>query len=168
MGLSLLHYSYLSIGSLHLHPTLMRRKDHKRVRWRFAVKDCISKKNTLRSVSPRSPCAPDVPGAYNVNSCSGYVRPGSFRPEVKGPHPMRPDAQVTVRTHWTRAFLRPEAFDPPWRSHPPDTLPPAPSLFIPLLPMHPFPCYPFADVLRPRHLSSRPPPRYPRPPAFFP
>jgi len=81
---------------------------------------------------------------------------------------MRPDAQVSVRTHWTRPFLRPDAFDPPWRSHPPDTLPPAPCLFIPSLPMHRFPCCPFADILRSRHLSSRPPPRYPRPPAFFP
>jgi len=52
----------------------------------------ISKRNTLRSGSPRSPCAPDVPGAYNVNSCSGCVRPASFRPEVKGPRPMRPEA----------------------------------------------------------------------------
>ena len=52
----------------------------------------ISKRNTLRSVSPYSPCAPDVPGAYNVNSCSGCVRPGSFRPEVKGLRPMCPDA----------------------------------------------------------------------------
>ena len=123
----------------------------------------ISKRNTLRSVTPRSPCAPDVPGTYNVNSCSGCVRPASFRPEVKGPRPMRPDGQVSVQTHWTRSLLRPDAFDPPWRSHPPDTLPPAPSLFIPSLPMHPFPCCPFADVLRPRHLSSRPPPLIPPP-----
>jgi len=120
--------------------------------------DHISQKYTLRSVSPRAPCVPDVPGAYNVNSCSGCVRLGSFRPEVKGPRSMRPDAQVSVRTHWTRPFLRSDAFDPPWRSHPPDTLPPAPSLFIPSLPIHPFPCCPFADVLRPQHLSSRPPP----------
>ena len=127
----------------------------------------ISKKNTLRSVSPRSPCAPDVPGAYNINSCSGGVRPGSFRLEVKGPRPMRPDAQVSVRTHWMRPFLRPDAFDTPWCSHPPDTLPPAPSLFIVSLPMYPFPCCPFADVLRPRHLSSRPPPRIPPPASFL-
>jgi len=52
----------------------------------------ISKKNTLRSVSPRSPCALEVPGAYNVNSCSRCVRLGSFCPEVKEPRPMRPDA----------------------------------------------------------------------------
>jgi len=111
--------------------------------------DLVSKKNTLRSVSPSSPCAPDVPGAYNVNSCSGCVRPGSFRPEVKRPRPMCPDADLRVRTLWMRPFLRPDAFDPPWRRHPPDTLPPAPSLFIPSLTMHPFPYCPFADVLRP-------------------
>ena len=122
-----------------------------------------AKKSTLRSVSPRSPCAPDVPGAYNVNSCSGFVRPGSFCLQVKGPGPMRPDADLPVQTHWTRAFLRPDAFDPPWRSHTPDTLPPAPSLFIPSLPMHPFPCCPFADILRPRYLSSQPPPPIPPP-----
>jgi len=127
----------------------------------------ISKKNTLRSVSPRTPCAPDVPGAYNVNSCSGCFSPGLFRPEVKRPGPMRPDVQVSVGTHWTRAFLRPNAFDHPWRSHPPDTLPPVPSLFIPSLPMHPFPYCPFADVLRPRHLSSRPPPPIPLPASFL-
>jgi len=85
----------------------------------FCVQTPISKKNTLRSVSPRSPSAPDVPGAYNVNSCSGCVRPGSFRPEVKGPRPMRPDAQVSIRTHWTRPFLRPDAFDTPMAQPPP-------------------------------------------------
>jgi len=144
----------------------------------------ISKNNTLRSVSPRSPCAPDVPGAYNVNSCCGCVRPGSFSPEVKRPRPMGadaqvsvrthwtrpflpPDAQVSVRTHWTRPFLPPDAFDPPWRSHPPDSLPPAPSLFIPSLPIHPFPYCPFADVLRRRHLSSRPLPPIPPPASFL-
>ena len=117
---------------------------------------CISQKNTLGSISPRSPYAPDVPDAYNVNSCSGWVRPGSFCPDVKGPRPMRPDTLLPVRTHWTRPFLPPDAFDPPWRSHPPDTLAPAPSVFIPLLPIQPFPCYPFPDVLRPRHFSSWP------------
>jgi len=108
-----------------------------------------AKKSTLRSVSPHSPCAPDVPGAYNVNSCSGCVHLGSFHLDVKGPCPMRPDP-----------------FDPRWCSHPPDTLPPAPSLFIPSLPIHPFPCCPFADFLRPPHLSTRPPPPIP-PPARF-
>ena len=102
-----------------------------------ALSAYISKRKTLRSGSPHSPCAPDVPCAYNVNSCSRCVRPGSFRPHVRG--------------------LRPDAFDPPWGSHPTDTLPPAPSLFIPSLPMHPFPCCPFADILRPQHLSFRPP-----------
>ena len=127
----------------------------------------ISRNNTLHSVCPRSPCAPDVPGAYKVNCCSGCIRPGSFRLEVKGPRPMRPDTDLHVRTHWMWPFLRPNTFDPPWRSHPPDTLPPAPSLFIPSLPMHPFPCCPFADILRPRHLSSQPPPPIP-PPASYP
>jgi len=50
---------------------------------------CISKRNTLCSVSPGSPCVLDVPGTYNVNSSSGCVCPGSFRPEVKGVHSMR-------------------------------------------------------------------------------
>jgi len=126
-----------------------------------------AEKGSLRSVSPRSPGEPDVPGAYKVNSYSGCVRPGSFHPEVKEPCPMRMDAQVSVRMHWTRPFLRPDAFDPPWPSHPPDTLPPAPSLFIHSLPIHPFPCCPFVDVLRPRHLSSRPPPPIPPPAGFL-
>ena len=63
-----------------------------------------AKKVILRPISPRSPCAPDVPGAYNVNSSSGCVRPGSFRPEVKGPPPIRPDATGSVWMHWTRPF----------------------------------------------------------------
>jgi len=63
---------------------------------------CISKKIILCPISPHSPCAPDVPGAYNVNSSSGCVRPGSFRPQVKGPPPMRPDATGCVWMHWTR------------------------------------------------------------------
>jgi len=77
------------------------------------------------------------------------------------------DAQVSIRTHWTRPFLRRDAFDPPWRSHPPVTLTPAPCLFIPSLPMHPFLCCAFADVLRPRHLSSRSPPQIPPPASFL-
>ena len=127
----------------------------------------MRKKNTLGSVSPRSPCTLDVPGAYNINSCSGCVRPGSFSPEVKGPRPMCPEADLRVRTHWTLPFLRPEAVDPPWRSNTPDTLPPAPTLLIPSLPMHQFPCCPFAHVLRPRHLSARPPRPIPLPASFL-
>ena len=127
----------------------------------------ISKRNTLRAVSPRSPCVLDVPGAYNVNSCSGCIHRGSFRPEVNRPPPMRSDAQVSVRRHWTWSFLRPDSFDAPWRSHRPDTLPPAPPLFIPLLPMHPCPCCPFANFLPARHLSSRPPPPIPPPASFL-
>ena len=64
----------------------------------------ISKKNTLRSVSPCSFYASDTPGAYNVNSSSVCVRPGLFRPEVQGPRPMHPDAKGSVWTHWTRPF----------------------------------------------------------------
>ena len=127
-------------------------------RWKIDCIIDISKKNTLRAVSPRSPCAPGVPGAYNVNSCSVCVSLGSFCQEVKRLRPMRPDAQVSVWTHCTRPFLRPDLFHLPSRSHPPDTQPPAPSLFIPLLPMHPFPDCSFGDILRPRHLSSRAPP----------
>jgi len=64
----------------------------------------IGKKIILRPTSPRSPWAPDVPGTYNVNSSSGCVRPGSFRPEVKGPSPMPPDTSGSVWMHWTRPF----------------------------------------------------------------
>ena len=64
----------------------------------------ISKKIVLRPISPRSPCASDVPGAYNVNSSSGCVRPGLFRPEVKGLPPMRPDTTGSVWMHSTRPF----------------------------------------------------------------
>ena len=56
----------------------------------------ISKRIILRPISPRSPCAPDVPGAYNVNSSSGCIRLGLFRPEVKEPPPMRLDATGSV------------------------------------------------------------------------
>ena len=64
----------------------------------------IGKKIILRPIFPRSPWAPDVPSAYNVNSCSGCVGPGSFRPEVKGPPPMRPDTTGSLWMHWTRPF----------------------------------------------------------------
>jgi len=57
-----------------------------------------AKKSTIRSVYPHSPCVLDVPGAYNVNSCSGCVHSGSFRREVKGQWPMRPDGKWRVRT----------------------------------------------------------------------
>ena len=64
----------------------------------------ISKKSYLAfSLSP-SPCMQDDPGADNVNSCSGFVRQGSFRPEVKRLHLMRQDGQVSIQTHWTRRF----------------------------------------------------------------
>jgi len=72
----------------------------------------ISKKIILRPISHRSPCAPDVPGAYNLNSSSVCVRPGSFRPEVKGPPPMRPDATGSVWMHWTRPFCIPTPYNP--------------------------------------------------------
>jgi len=68
------------------------------------LRQYISKRNTLRSGSPRSPCAPDVPGTYNINSGCGCFRQGSFRSEVKGSGPMRRDGQVSIRTHWTRPF----------------------------------------------------------------
>ena len=63
-----------------------------------------AKKSTLHSVSPGTPCVPDIPGAYNVNSGSGCVRWGSFRPEVKGRRPMRPDADLRGWKHWTWSF----------------------------------------------------------------
>jgi len=84
-GLSLVRCSYLSVESLHYDL-------------------CISKNIIMHPISPRSPCAPDVPGAYNVNSSSGCVRPRSFRPQVKGPPPMRPDATGSVWMHWMRPF----------------------------------------------------------------
>jgi len=42
----------------------------------FIASAAISKNIILRPISPHSPCAPDVPGAYNINSSSGCVRPG--------------------------------------------------------------------------------------------
>ena len=59
----------------------------------------ISKRSILRAVSPHAPCVLDVPGAYNVNSSSECVCPGLFRPEVKGPHLIRPDATGSVWMH---------------------------------------------------------------------
>jgi len=88
------HCIYLQSGSGLPRPSISRHY------WNYMV--FISKKIILRPISPRSPCAPDVPGAYNVNSSSGRVRPGSFRPEVKGPPPMRPHATGSVWMHWTR------------------------------------------------------------------
>jgi len=63
----------------------------------------ISKKKTLQSVSPQSPCALDIPGTYSINSSSGSVRSDSFRPEVKGAYL---DALEAV-------ILRPDALDAP-------------------------------------------------------
>ena len=54
----------------------------------------ISKKTTLRPVAFCSSCPPDVPGAYNVNSSCGYLRPGLFCP---GATFLRPDASGAVR-----------------------------------------------------------------------
>jgi len=129
---------------------------------------CISKRNTLRSGSPRSPCAPDVPGAYNINSCSGCVHLGSFHTEVKGRRPMRLDGQVSVRTHWTRPFCFLTPLTPPGAATP---------LIL-------YPQRPASSSLRSqcthshaallwtscgRNISpSGLPPRYTRPPAFFP
>ena len=78
----------------------------------------ISKRNTFCSVSPRSPCMPDVPGAYNINSYSGCIRPGSFRQEEKGPRPMRPDGQVSVRMHWMWPFCLLTYLTPPGAATP--------------------------------------------------
>jgi len=68
------------------------------------LRQYISKRNSLRSGSPRSPCAPNVPGAYNVNCGSGHFRRGRFCPEVQGSRPMRRDGQVSVWMHWTWPF----------------------------------------------------------------
>jgi len=57
---------------------------------------CISKKIILHRICPRSPCGPDLPGAYNVNSSSGCVRVGLVHLELKGPPQMRPDATGSV------------------------------------------------------------------------
>jgi len=123
----------------------------------------ISKKIILRPISPHSPCAPDVPGAYNVNSSSRCVRPGSFRPEVKGTPLMRPDATGSVWMHWTWPFCV-RLLRPP----PPETLPPAPSLFLPSRLKSMFPCFRSADAFQPQPLTSRPPPRHAGPSAFLP
>jgi len=138
----------------------------------------ISKKNTLRSVSPHSPCAPDVPGAYNVNSCSGSVRPGSFCPEVKGPRPMRPDAQVSIRTHWTRKSASGRIGRGPFcvLTH---LTPPGAATPLILYPQRPASSYlrsqctlSHAAFLRTSSGRDISPPGlpsfYPRPPAFFP
>ena len=65
----------------------------------------IGKNTALRPVASCSPCPPDVPGAYNVNSSSGCFRPGSFRPGA--------------------AFFRPDALGAPWRSLPSNHTPSA-------------------------------------------
>jgi len=100
---------------------------------------CISKKKViLRPISPRSPCAPDIPGTYNVNSSSGCVRPGLFRPEVKRPPPMRPDTTGGIWMHWRRPFCVQTAQTPPPPRNPPSNaqpLPPfMPKVHIPMLP----------------------------------
>jgi len=128
----------------------------------------IRKKNTLRSVSPGSPCAPDVQGAYNVNTCSGCVRPGSFRPEVKGP----------VQCVWTRKSVSGRIGRGPFcvLRH---LTPPGAATPLILYPQRPASSYlpsqwtsSHAALLRTScgRDISRPglPPRYPRPPAFIP
>jgi len=52
----------------------------------------ISKKINLRPAASCPPCAPDVAGAYNVNSSSGCRRPGPHRPDVVGVRLDAPDA----------------------------------------------------------------------------
>jgi len=53
---------------------------------------CISKKINLGSAASCPPCAPDVAGAYNVNSSSGCGRPHPHRPNVVGVRLDAPDA----------------------------------------------------------------------------
>jgi len=87
----------------------------------FSVpKTDISKKINLRPAASCPPCAPDVAGAYNVNSSSGYGRG------------RRPSGRTG----------RNQKLSPPATLRPPD------NPTIPLHPMHPPACYPFPDVLR--------------------
>ena len=55
----------------------------------------ISKKINLRPAASCPPCAPDVAGAYNVNSSSGCGRPRPHRPDVVG---VRLDAKDATRS----------------------------------------------------------------------
>ena len=54
----------------------------------------ISKKTTLRPGASAAPCVPDIPGGYNVNSCSGCYRPGCC---PLGAHIKRQGASGAVR-----------------------------------------------------------------------
>jgi len=62
------------------------------------------------------------------------------------------------------ALLRTDALDHPS----PETLPPAPSLFLPARLKFPFPYYRSTDAFQPQPLTSRPPPRYGGPQASLP
>jgi len=83
------------------------------------------------------------------------VRPPGFIPSgsesaasnVSGHHRQRLDSLDT-------ALLRPDALDPPL----PETLPPAPSLFLPSRLKSTFPCCRSADAFQPQPLTSLPPP----------
>ena len=77
----------------------------------FEDRCCISKRNTLQCVSPRSPSTPDVPGTYNISPYSGSAHPASFSLEVKGQGPMRPAALDA-------ALLHPDPFDAPGTATP--------------------------------------------------
>jgi len=89
----------------------------------------------------------------------GYIPSGSERAasNASGRHRQRLDALDT-------ALLRPDALDPPHL----ETLPPAPSLFLPLRLKAPFPCCRSADAFQPQALTSRPPPPTRRPGSFPP
>jgi len=62
---------------------------------RPARSQIISKKINLRPAASCPPCAPDVAGAYNVNSSSGCGRPRRHGPDVVG---VRLDARDATRS----------------------------------------------------------------------
>jgi len=99
----------------------------------FETNTANSKKAALRPVASGSPGPPDVPGAYNVNSSSGFFRPGSFRPGA--------------------AFFRPDAPRAPWHSLPSNYTPSAKPL-LPAAPEAPIRLPPPPEAFRPRIPSS--------------
>ena len=66
--------------------------------WRAPASVNISKKINLRPAASCPPCAPDVAGAYNVNSSSGCGRTGRNQ-KLSPPATLRPADNPTVPLH---------------------------------------------------------------------